>query len=76
MSIANPDSVEDCKPSLTLLVCLYFEEECVEEFVRQVTPKLDAVTPNWELLFIDDGSLDETIPIVKQLASAEPRKAR
>lgn len=58
---------------LTVLVCLYYEEECVEEFVRQVSQQLNNLAVPWEILFIDDGSQDATVEIVSGLASQDPQ---
>ena len=58
---------------LSLVVCLYFEEECVEEFIRQVRAALADVDFEWELVFVDDGSRDRTVEIVTEIAAADPR---
>lgn len=58
---------------LSLVVCLYFEEECVEEFIRQVNDALKAVEFEWELVFVDDGSRDRTVEIVTEIAASDPR---
>lgn len=58
---------------LSLLVALYFEEECVEEFVRQVRAVLDPTDIDYEIVFVDDGSEDGTVPIVEALAADDPR---
>ena len=58
---------------LSLIVCLYFEEECVEEFVRQVQSELKSTAMHWEIIFVDDGSRDRTVPIVSELAVKDPR---
>lgn len=58
---------------LSLIVCLYFEEDCVAEFVRQVSGALHLERIKWEIVFVDDGSTDSTVPIVKELAIKDPR---
>ncbi|MCA9034566.1 MAG: glycosyltransferase family 2 protein [Planctomycetaceae bacterium] len=61
------------KTDLSLIVCLYFEEDCVTEFVRQVQSVLAGGTIHWELVFVDDGSQDGTVRIVKELAAEDSR---
>lgn len=59
-------------PDLSIVVCLYYEEECVEEFVRQVSAALEEESITWELVFVDDGSADSTVPLVMDLANKHP----
>lgn len=53
---------------LSIIVCLYCEEECVEEFVQQVFEALAEQSLRWEMIFVDDGSTDKTVPLVADLA--------
>lgn len=57
---------------LSLVVALYFEEECVEEFVRRVNEALSQETITYEFVFVDDGSEDRTVEIVTGLAGTHP----
>jgi len=61
------------RPDLSLVVALYFEEECVEEFVKQVRANLDDEDIDYEIVFTDDGSQDRTIEIVNSLAAQDSR---
>jgi len=60
-------------PDLSLVVALYFEEECVEEFVRQVRSNLDPTRLTYEIVFVDDGSTDRTVELASALAADDPR---
>jgi dolichol-phosphate mannosyltransferase len=60
-------------PTLSLIVALYFEEACVEEFVRRVRAVLDSSGVSYEIVFADDGSQDRTVALVEALAAADPR---
>ncbi len=60
-------------PNLSLIVALYFEEECVEAYVDSVRTCLDHEDLTYEIVFVDDGSQDRTIEIVEGLAAADPR---
>lgn len=54
--------------NLSIVVALYYEEDCVEEFVNRVNEVLSAESLKYEFVFVDDGSRDQTVPIVKELA--------
>ena len=60
----------DQSPRLSIVVPCFNEAPCVEAFVRAV----DATgVAGVEFVFVDDGSTDETLPIVKRLADADSR---
>lgn len=61
------------RPDLSLIVALYFEEECVEEYVKQVRAELDHRDVEYEIVFVDDGSEDKTVPLVLALAAEDQR---
>jgi len=51
---------------LSVVVPVYFEEECINQFINETTLALDNLDINWEIIFIDDGSTDATISIIKK----------
>jgi dolichol-phosphate mannosyltransferase len=63
----------ETSPDLSVLTTLYFEEECVAEFVRNIRLVLDPMSIDYELIMVDDGSGDSTVKIVEELALADPR---
>lgn len=60
------DLVPDARrPRISVIVPVKDEESLIGTFVRRVTPILDALCDDrWELLFIDDGSSDATLPAI------------
>jgi glycosyltransferase involved in cell wall biosynthesis len=50
---------------LSLIVPVYYEEDCIQQFINEVVPELEAININWEIIFIDDGSKDQTVEIIK-----------
>ncbi|WP_082441602.1 glycosyltransferase family 2 protein [Sphingomonas sp. Leaf33] len=54
------------RPLLSLIVPVKDEEAAIAPFVARVVPILDALTPGegWEILFVDDGSTDATLPAI------------
>ena len=56
------------RTDLSIIVCLYYEEDCIKEFVRQVLNALSEESICWELVFVDDGSKDRTVQLATNLA--------
>jgi glycosyltransferase involved in cell wall biosynthesis len=52
-------------PRLSLIVPVKDEEAAIQPFIRRVTPILEQLCGDrWEVLFIDDGSSDGTLPAI------------
>ncbi len=60
-------------PDLSLIVALYYEEECVAEFIRRIREALDGEPISYEIVFVDDGSTDRTVEIVEDHAADDQR---
>ena len=56
------------REKLSLVVPVYFEEECVIQFIKETTSTLAQLDVDWEIVFIDDGSEDRTVPIINEQA--------
>jgi dolichol-phosphate mannosyltransferase len=57
----DPEEVE-----LTVLAPMYNEAENIESTVSSITTALRGFHKPWELLFVDDGSTDATLTIVRE----------
>lgn len=61
-------------PLISVIVPVRDEENGVRPFVESIAPILDQVAgADWEVLFIDDGSTDETIAAIAAAHFREPR---
>ncbi len=61
-------------PTLSVIVPVKDEETAIAPFVARVAPILERVAAGaWEILFVDDGSEDATLPAIVLAARAEPR---
>lgn len=64
-------------PILSLVLPIYNEEEVIPELDRRLRAFLadvgGGVGDSWEVIFVDDGSRDRSLPMLKELAAAEPR---
>ncbi len=57
---------------LSVIVPMYYEQEVARECHRRLTQVLDGKY-DYELLYINDGSTDQTLPILKELAAQDKR---
>ena len=66
-------------PTLSLIVPVKDEEDAILPFVERVAPILDGLFPGagpnpaWEILFVDDGSEDTTLPAILRAHQRDPR---
>lgn len=61
------------KKLLSLVVPVYYEEECIAQFLKETKIVLDKQGIDYEYVFIDDGSKDRTTEIIKQEAAGNSR---
>ena len=58
---------------LSLIVPCYNEQEALPVFYRETAKVLASMDCDCELLLINDGSRDDTLAVMKELAAADPR---
>ena len=56
---------------ISILSPCYNEEDNVEELVRQITEIMEGLPYDYEIVFIDNCSTDNTIPILRRLAQKD-----
>lgn len=61
------------KKLLSLVVPVYFEEECVQKFIDETSRVLKNENQPYEIVFIDDGSQDKTCEIIKNNFVSHPQ---
>lgn len=61
------------RPELSVVIPLYDEEAGLPELDRRLRPVLDSLGMSWEVIFVNDGSRDATLSVLKELRSHEPR---
>ncbi len=60
------------KPLISLVIPMYFESQVVRECYRRVKGVMVENNYQHELIFINDGSTDETLPILEEIAGEDP----
>lgn len=63
----------DQQPLISIVVPFYNEEENVEALYEHLRPVLDAESPFWELVCINDGSTDQTLTALQALRQNDRR---
>ena len=57
----------------SVVVPVYNEEQVLERLYERLTAVLDATFERWEILFVDDGSTDRSVQVIRQLRDRDPR---
>lgn len=60
-------------PTLSLVIPVFNEEATLPELARRLDEFLGALDETWEVVFIDDGSKDRSLQMLRELAAREPR---
>jgi dolichol-phosphate mannosyltransferase len=60
-------------PVLSVIVPCYNEQDCIEETYRRLTEVARRVVPSYELVFVNDGSKDETLNVLLAIAENDSR---
>ncbi len=59
--------------SLSIIAPAYNEQENIKNFYTIIKPILDKCSKTWEIIFINDGSKDKTLEILKELNQIDER---
>ena len=57
---------------LSVVVPVFNESAVLPSFLQQLLPVLDQCSPDYEILFVNDGSTDGTLPLLKEWARNNP----
>ena len=53
---------------ISVIIPIYNEEQNIENLFTRLTKVLSSITNDYELIFVNDGSSDHSLPLVKQLS--------
>lgn len=68
----TPPSEPSDRIELSIVTPVFNEEAVIALYLETLRPLLDRVVSSWEIIFIDDGSSDNTVNVVKA-AMTDPR---
>ena len=57
---------------LSVIIPCYNEQGALPFFYKESTKVLSSMEEDYELIFVNDGSKDNTLPILKDLQSKDP----
>mgnify|MGYP000754002590 CR=1 FL=1 len=60
-------------PALSVIVPLYNEQESVRPLYAAIVQAVDQLERPYEMVFVDDGSKDDTVAVAASLARRDPR---
>lgn len=73
---ATPDIPADLPPHrLSVVVPLYNEEDNVDPLLERIHLALNPYPYPWEVVIVDDGSSDNTVPNLEKAAQRQGRPA-
>lgn len=61
------------KPTFSIIAPIYNEAETIPELYRRVGAVMDSTNQPWELILIDDGSVDGSTEMIRDLAGRDSR---
>lgn len=62
-------------PVLSVVVPVYNEQEVVRDFQQRLAAILDGLCEETEIIYVNDGSTDDTLAILHELRAGDPRVA-
>lgn len=64
---------EKGRKRLSVVVSVYNEETALNQFYQETRKVLDRLSWDWELLFVNDGSMDNSLEVLNRLAGLDSR---
>jgi len=58
---------------LSVVIPVYNEEQVLEELIRRTVPAIESFIADYEIIFVDDGSTDNTLDKLLAFRKANPR---
>lgn len=69
----NGDMPTDGSPLISVVTPAHNEESNVERFYAEVSATLEQITHSWEIIFVNDGSTDNSAELMRQLHEKDAR---
>src|SRR5258708_4442818 len=67
------DTIGSGRPTLSLVLPIYNEEEVIPELHKQLQEFLTKLALPSEVVFVNDGSRDKSMEMLRGIAASEPR---
>ena len=73
MTSPSPGSQMNDEPEISIIIPVFNESENLEPLVARLVPVLEQAASSFELLFVDDGSSDDTLEALRRLHERDRR---
>jgi glycosyltransferase involved in cell wall biosynthesis len=60
-------------PHLSAVIPVYKAEHCLDELYLRLKTALESISPNFEIILVEDCGGDNSWPVIERLAAADPR---
>jgi polyisoprenyl-phosphate glycosyltransferase len=61
------------QPHLSVVIPVYKAGDCLDELYRRLKASLETITPDFEIILVEDCGGDNSWQVIKRLATADPR---
>lgn len=61
------------RPLISVVTPVYLAEACLEELCRRLVAALSAISPDFEIIMVEDAGPDRSWEVAERIAVAEPR---
>ncbi len=58
--------------ALSIVVPVFNEEQTISELVRRMTAAAESITPDYEIIYVNDGSRDNSLALLKEACAQNP----
>ena len=62
--------------NLSLIVPVYNEQDNLPMLFEAITESMNSLGKSWEVIFVDDGSQDNSLPVLSAHAEKDPEQVR
>ena len=69
---SNPDQPNRMPVHLSIVSPVYRAEDCLDELYRRLAAAAEALTPDFELVLVEDGGGDRSWEILDRIAARDP----
>ena len=61
------------QPELSVITPVYNESRNIEALLKRLVPVLERCAASFEIIFVDDGSTDDTLDLLRAAHAEDPR---
>ncbi|MFZ9500640.1 MAG: glycosyltransferase family 2 protein [Beijerinckiaceae bacterium] len=73
MTLQSAPTPDDARPEISVVVPMFNEAENLAPLVARLTPVMERCSASFEVVFVDDGSTDDTLTALRRANQLDPR---